>query len=96
LSPIRTRRILVGEICFGAIRNGIAQIHISGQHSARRALKIVGLVSAWAGGEHQAMAWYRAQPISAFGGRTAESLVKAVQARALRDYLDGLSTGGFA
>ncbi len=62
----------------------------------REILEIVTRVAAWAGGKHQAMAWYRAEPISAFGGRTAESLVKAGEARALRDYLDGLSRGGFA
>ncbi len=42
------------------------------------------------------MAWYRAQPIAAFGGRTAESLVKTGQASALRDYLDHIAMGGFA
>jgi len=40
-------------------------------------LEIVSHVSAWAGGKDQAMAWYRAQPIAAFGGRTAEALVKS-------------------
>jgi hypothetical protein len=59
-------------------------------------LEIVSRTAAWAGGRRQAMAWYRAQPIPAFGGRTAESLVKAGQGRALRGYLDGLGTGGFA
>ena len=39
-------------------------------------LEIVARVTDWAGGERQAMAWYRAEPIPAFGGRTAESLVK--------------------
>ena len=42
------------------------------------------------------MAWYRAQPISAFGDRTAEALVKSGQAAAVRDYLDHLAMGGFA
>lgn len=59
-------------------------------------LEIVGRVSAWAGGKAQALAWYRAQPIAAFGGRTAESLVKTGQAGALRDYLDHIAMGGFA
>jgi hypothetical protein len=59
-------------------------------------LEIVSRIAAWAGGRRQAMAWYRAQPISAFGGRTAESLVKGGQARALHEYLDHLGTGGFA
>jgi len=66
------------------------------QSRLREMLEIVSRVSAWAGGKDQAMAWYRAQPIAAFGDRTAEALVKSGQAAALRDYLDHLALGGFA
>ena len=66
------------------------------QTRLREALEIVNRVSAWAGGPMQAMAWYRAEPIPAFGGRTAESLVKDGKAAAVRDYLDGVALGGFA
>jgi Protein of unknown function (DUF2384) len=66
------------------------------QSRVREMLEIIGRVSAWAGGKEQAMGWYRAQPISAFGGRTAESLVKSGHAGALRDYLDHIAMGGFA
>lgn len=59
-------------------------------------LEIVARIAEWAGGEQQAMAWYRAEPIAAFGGRTAESLVKEGKAAAVRDYLDHVATGGFA
>lgn len=59
-------------------------------------LEIVGRVADWAGGEKQAMAWYRAEPLPAFGGRTAESLVKDGKASAVRDYLDRVAMGGFA
>lgn len=59
-------------------------------------LEIIARIAAWAGGEVQAMAWYRAEPIPAFGGRTAEALVKDGKAAALRDYLDHIATGGFA
>jgi uncharacterized protein (DUF2384 family) len=59
-------------------------------------LEILGRIVDWAGGEMQAMAWYRAEPIAAFGGRTAESLVKSGMAAAVRDYLDHVATGGFA
>ena len=62
----------------------------------REMLEILGRITGWAGSEVQAMAWYRAQPIPAFGGRTAESLVKCDQAGALRDYLDHMAMGGFA
>ena len=66
------------------------------QTRLREMLEIVSRVSAWAGGKDQAMAWYRAQPIAAFGDRTAEALVKSGNAAAVRDYLDHLALGGFA
>jgi DNA-binding XRE family transcriptional regulator len=66
------------------------------QSRLKEMLEIVSRVSDWAGGKEQAMAWYRAQPIAAFGGRTAEALVKDGQAGALRDYLDHIALGGFA
>ncbi len=66
------------------------------QARATEMLEIVGRIADWAGGEKQAMAWYRAEPIAAFGGRTAESLVKEGKAAAVRDYLDHVAMGGFA
>jgi Protein of unknown function (DUF2384) len=66
------------------------------QMRIREMLEIISRVADWAGGKDQAMAWYRAQPIAAFGGRTAEALVKDGQASALRDYLDHIAMGGFA
>ena len=59
-------------------------------------LEIVGRVADWAGGCPQALAWYRSQPIPAFGARTAEALVKEGRATAVRDYLDQIALGGFA
>jgi Protein of unknown function (DUF2384) len=66
------------------------------QARLREAIEIMARVSPWTGGLQQAMAWYRAEPIPAFGGRTAESLVKEGKAAAVRDYLDGVALGGFA
>ncbi|ACB95080.1 MbcA/ParS/Xre antitoxin family protein [Beijerinckia indica] len=66
------------------------------QARATEMLEIIGRIADWAGGEKQAMAWYRAEPIAAFGGRTAESLVKEGKAAAVRDYLDHVAIGGFA
>ncbi|HEV3396279.1 MAG TPA: MbcA/ParS/Xre antitoxin family protein, partial [Xanthobacteraceae bacterium] len=66
------------------------------QARLREMLEIISRITAWAGGTLQAMAWYRAQPIPAFGGRTAESLVKSGHASAVRDYLDHIAMGGFA
>lgn len=55
------------------------------QTRVREMVEIVERVKDWAGGQNQAMAWYRAQPIPAFGGRTAEALVKDGKAGALRE-----------
>lgn len=66
------------------------------QTRIREMLEIISAVSEWAGGKQQALAWYRSQQIPAFGGRTAEALVKEGKAGAVRDYLDHLAVGGFA
>lgn len=66
------------------------------QSRMREMLEIVARLRDWAGGETQAMAWYRSQPIPALDGRTAEALVKAGEAGAVRDYLDHLALGGYA
>jgi Protein of unknown function (DUF2384) len=58
--------------------------------------EIIARIAEWAGSKHNAWAWYRAEPIPAFGGRTAEFLVKEGKADAVRDYLDHLAAGGFA
>jgi uncharacterized protein (DUF2384 family) len=82
---------------------GAATISKSDRRSAPRAqarvtemLEIISRVRDWAGGEAQAMAWYRSQPIPALDGRTPEALVKSGKAGAVRDYLDHLALGGFA
>lgn len=59
-------------------------------------LEIISRVRDWSGGEAQAMAWYRSQPIPALDGRTPEALVKAGRASAVREYLDHFALGGFA
>jgi hypothetical protein len=66
------------------------------QQRLREMLEIVALVRDWAGGEFAAMSWYRATPIPAFGGRTAEALVKDGKAHLVRDYIDHLALGGYA
>jgi hypothetical protein len=66
------------------------------QARLKEMLEIVDRVADWAGGKDQAMAWYRAEPLPAFGGRTAESLVKDGKATAVRDYLDHVALGGFS
>ena len=66
------------------------------QNRLTELMEIIHRVTEWAGSEQQAMAWYRSEPIPAFGGQTAEGIVKAGRAGALRDYLDHIATGGFA
>jgi DNA-binding XRE family transcriptional regulator len=66
------------------------------QTRMREMLEVVARVADWAGGAVQAFSWYRAEPIPAFGGRTAEALVKDGKAGAVRDWLDHVATGGFA
>jgi hypothetical protein len=59
-------------------------------------VEIVTRVVPWAGGVQQALAWYRATPIPALGDQTAEAVVKAGQAAAVRDYLDAIAAGAYA
>lgn len=66
------------------------------QRRMTEVLEIISRIREWAGGEVQAMAWYRSQPIPALDGRTPEALVKTGRAAAVRDYLDHLALGGFA
>lgn len=66
------------------------------QSRLREMNEILTRVAGWAGGPAQALAWYRAEPIPAFGGRTAELIVKSGHAGQLRDYLDSIALGGFA
>lgn len=66
------------------------------QTRVREMLEIVARIETWTGGQTQAMAWYRSQPIPALDGRTAEALVKTGKAGAVRDYLDHIALGGFA
>lgn len=82
---------------------GLASITKADRRAAPKAqtrvtemLEIISRVRDWAGGEAQAMAWYRSQPLPALDGRTPEALVKAGQAHAVRDYLDHVALGGFA
>ncbi len=80
------------ETLYKTARAGAAKTQVR----IKEMLEIVGLLTEWAGGRDQAMAWYRAQPIPALGGRTAEALVKTGRAAAVRDYLDHLAIGGYA
>jgi hypothetical protein len=43
-----------------------------------------------------AFAWYRSQPIPAFGDQTAENLVLHGRTTHVLDYLEGIALGGYA
>ena len=73
-----------------------SQISTEARQRIHEMLEIIGRLSPWAGGVPQALAWYRAEPIPALGGRPAEALVKTGQAAAVMRYLDHIATGGFA
>jgi hypothetical protein len=77
---------------FGVTKRDIAEtagLSVSATHRKSRAAtplaearlaqmgEILRRVTGWAGSGRQALAWYRAEPIPAFGGRTAESIVKS-------------------
>jgi uncharacterized protein (DUF2384 family) len=93
-----TKGQLAETVGVGAATIGKAERRIAPrtQSRVREMLEIVSRVREWAGGETQAMAWYRSQPIPALDGRTPEALVKSGEAGAVRDYLDHLALGSFA
>jgi hypothetical protein len=68
----------------------------STQARLRDMVDIIARVLPWAGSVPQAFAWYRAQPLPSFGDRTAEDLVKAGRAEAVKGYLARIAVGGYA
>jgi Protein of unknown function (DUF2384) len=66
------------------------------QGRLRDMVEIITRVLPWAGSVPQAFAWYRAQPLPSFGDQTAEDLVKAGRAEAVKAYLARIAVGGYA
>ena len=66
------------------------------QGRLRDMVEIIARVLPWAGSVPQAFAWYRAQPLPSFGDQTAEDLVKAGRAEAVKAYLARIAVGGYA
>src|SRR5689334_15892497 len=66
------------------------------QTRLREVAEIIDRILPWCGSVTQAFAWYRSQPIRAFGGQTAEELVRAGRSEHLKSYLAGLAVGGYA
>ncbi len=66
------------------------------QARLRGMVEVINRVLPWAGSVPQAFAWYRSQPIPAFGDQTAEQLVRQGRADHVLDYLGGIALGGYA
>ena len=66
------------------------------QTRLRDVAEIIARVMPWAGSVPQAFAWYRAQPLPAFGDQTPEDLVKEGRAEAVKAYLSRITVGGYA
>jgi hypothetical protein len=66
------------------------------QGRLREVAEVVNGILPWCGSVPQAFAWYRSQPIPAFGDQTAEALVRAGRAEHLKSFLSGIAVGGYA
>lgn len=66
------------------------------QRRMRDVVEILNRVSHWTGSDMQAYAWYRSEPLPAFGHRTASDLVAEGLADAVKTHLSRIAVGGFA
>lgn len=66
------------------------------QARLRQVAEIINRVLPWSGSVQQAFAWYRSQPIPAFGDLTAEDLVRRGRAEHVLHYLAAIARGGYA
>jgi hypothetical protein len=66
------------------------------QARLREVADIINRVLPWCGSVAQAFAWYRSQPLPAFGDQTAAELVREGRAAQVMSYLGGLALGGYA
>ena len=66
------------------------------QARLRDVIEIINRIRPWTGSVEAALAWYRSQPIPAFGDQTAEDLVKTGRAEAVKQHLSRLAAGGYA
>ncbi len=62
----------------------------------REVAETINRILPWCGSVQQAFAWYRSQPIPAFGDQTAEDLVRSGRSEHLKSYLAGIAVGGYA
>ena len=62
----------------------------------RQMLEILNRVEAATGSPIAAYAWFRAEPLSGFGGATPDQLVREGKAEHVHAYLDRIMAGGYA
>ena len=79
-----------------AATSGLSRDAISKTARLREVAEIINRVLPWCGSVAQAFAWYRAQPLPAFGDQTAAELVRQGRAAHVMSYLGGLALGGYA
>lgn len=60
------------------------------------AAAIINRILPWCGSVAQAFAWYRLEPIAAFGDQTTKELVRAGRSEHPKSYLAGIAFGGYA
>jgi hypothetical protein len=95
-------RITKGELAaaFGLSRDAVSKTRRlqapATQARLREVAEIINRILPWCGSVPQAFAWYRSQPIPAFGDQTAEDLVRAGRSEHLMSYLAGIAVGGYA
>ena len=65
------------------------------QARLREVAEIINRILPWCGSVPQAFAWYRSQPIPAFGDQTAEDSVGG-RSEHVKSYLAGIAVGGYA
>ena len=65
------------------------------QARLREVAEIINRILPWCGSVPQAFAWYRSQPLPAFGDQTAR-MVRAGRVEHLRSFLAGIAIGGYA
>jgi hypothetical protein len=95
-------RVTKGELASasGLSREAVSKVTRLGapatQTRLREVAEIINRVLPWCGSVPQAFAWYRSQPLPAFGDQTAENLVRQGRAGHVLDYLGGIALGGYA
>jgi len=95
-------RVTRGELAAssGLSRDSVsktARLHAPAtQKRLREVTEVINRILPWCGSIPQAFAWYRSQPIPAFGDQTAEELVRAGRVEHVLSYLGGIALGGYA